>query len=75
MYVTILLYLIIHVRYGCQPVTILLDCSELELGRNLGRRRGHKVYNYYISGSWSLWILDHFRHLEHTQCLIIAVFA
>ena len=27
-------------KFSVSPVALLLDCSELELGRNLGQRRG-----------------------------------
>ena len=27
-------------KFGVTPVALLLDCSEIELGRNLGQRRG-----------------------------------
>ena len=27
-------------RFGVKPPLVLIDCSEMELGRNLGRRKG-----------------------------------
>ena len=32
--------LFVFLQTGVKPPCVLVDCSELELGRNLGRRRG-----------------------------------